>query len=106
MIRMLLAAALAAASLFAQAGMKVSGSVKDPQGKSVAEAQVRLFRQDAGAPIRTSTNADGRFSFERLAAGSFLLQIDKESFQSATRNIELKGGDVTAEIVLASRGRQ
>ena len=47
MIRMLLAAALAAASLFAQTGMKVSGSVTDPQGKSVAEAQVRLFRQDA-----------------------------------------------------------
>ena len=104
MIRMLLAAALAAASLFAQTGMKVSGSVTDPQGKSVAEAQVRLFRQEAGAPIRTSTNADGRFSFERLAAGNFLLQIDKSSFQSATRNIELKGGDVAAEIVLQVAG--
>ena len=35
---------------------------------------------------------------------AFLLQIDKESFQSATRNIELKGGDVAAEIVLQVAG--
>ena len=103
MIRML-AAALAAASLFAQTGMKVSGRAKDPQGKSMADAQVRLFRQDSGAPVRTYTDADGRFSFERLAPGNFLLQIDKESFQSATRNIELKGGDVAAEIVLQVAG--
>ena len=104
MIRMLLAAAVTAASLFAQAGMKISGLVKDPQENAVAEAQVRLFRQDAGAPIRTSTNAAGRFSFERLAAGNFLLQIDKESFQSATRNIDLKGGDVATDIVLQIAG--
>ena len=104
MSRMLLAAALAAASLFAQTGMKVSGSVKDPQGKPVAEAQVRLYRQDGGAPIRASTSADGRYLFERLAAGNFLLQIDKESFQSATRNIELKGGDVAADVVLEVAG--
>ena len=78
MIKVLLAAALASASLFAQEGMTVSGLVvsglvRDSQGKSVAEAQVRLFRQDVGAPIRTFTNADGRFSFKRLAAGSLLL---------------------------------
>ncbi len=104
MIRMLLATALAAASLFAQAGMKVEGVVKDPQGKSVAEAQVRLFRQDAGAPIRSSTDADGRFLFERLAPGSFLLQIDKEGFQSAARDIELKSGDFAAGFVLQVAG--
>ena len=55
MIKVLLAAALASASLFAQEGMTVSGLVvsglvRDSQGKPVAEAQVRLFRQDAGAP--------------------------------------------------------
>ena len=104
MIRLLLTAAFAAASLFAQAGMKVEGAVKDSQGKNVAEAQIRLFRLDAGAPIRTSTNADGRFLLERLAPGSFLLQIDKEGFQSVARNIELKSGDVAAEIVLHVAG--
>ena len=90
MIRVLFATALVTASLFAQAGMKVDGLVKDPHGKSVADAQVRLFRQDTGASVRTSSNAEGRFLFERLAAGVFLLQVDKENFQSATRSIELK----------------
>ncbi len=104
MIRILLATALTTASLFAQVGMKVDGVVKDPHGKSVADAQVRLFRQDTGAAIRTSSNAEGRFSFERLAAGAFLLQIDKENFQGATRNIDLKGGDFTLEIVLQVAG--
>ncbi len=104
MIRILLAAALASASLFAQAGMKVDGVVKDLHGKAVADAQVRLFRQDTGAAIRTSSNTEGRFSFERLAAGNFLLQIDKENFQSATRNIDLKGSDFALEIVLQVAG--
>jgi iron complex outermembrane receptor protein len=84
--------------------MKVDGAVKDVQGKPIADAQIRLFRQDSGASIRTSSNAEGRFSFERLAAGSFLLHVDKESFQSATRSIELKSSDFAAEIVLQVAG--
>src|SRR5258708_12957092 len=79
--------------------MEVGGVVQDRQGTYVAEAQVRLFRQDAGAPIRTSTDTDGRFLFERLAPGSFLLQIDKEGFQSAPRDIELKSRAFAAGFV-------
>jgi vitamin B12 transporter len=104
MIHKLLPVALATASLFAQAGLKVDGVVKDSQGKSIAEADVRLFRQDTGTAIRTSTDAQGRFSFERVSAGHFLLQVDKDNFQSVTRIIDLPTLGFSAEIVLQVAG--
>jgi len=61
MIHKLFAVALATASLFAQAGSRVDGVVKDPQGKSIADADIRLFRQGTGSAIRTST--DGKVAF-------------------------------------------
>ena len=104
MIRMLLAASLVAASLFAQAGLKVREWSKIHRENPCRKLRSACSGRMPGAPIRTSTNEEGRFSFERLAAGSFLLQIDKESFQSATRNVELKGGDIAAEVVLQVAG--
>ncbi len=104
MIHKLFAVALATASLFAQAGLKVDGVVKDPQGKSIADADIRLFRQDTGAAIRTSTDAQGHFSFERVSTGHFLLQVDKENFQSVTRNVEMQAASFRTEIVLQIAG--
>lgn len=104
MVRMVLAVALAATPLFAQTGAKLHGLVQDAQSKSIADAQVKLFRQDGGAPVRTSTNSDGRYSIDRLAAGTFLLQVDKEGFQSSIHTIELKDVDLTSDIVLQVAG--
>ena len=105
MTRFILAASLFAASLYAEGGITLRGVVKDPQSKSVDGAQIRLFRLETGASVQTSSDREGRYVFERLAAGSFLLQVDKESFQSQTRNVELKeGGAVSADIVLSVAG--
>ena len=90
-----------------EGGITLRGVVKDPQSKSVDGAQIRLFRMETGASVQTSSDREGRYVFERLAAGSFLLQVDKESFQSQTRNVELKGGGAVSEdVVLCCRRRQ
>ena len=72
MIRLLFAAALAATSLFAQAGMKVRRrrlrirkANRLPTLRSACSGRTRAPRS------ALPRNAEGRFSFERLAAGSF-----------------------------------
>ncbi len=105
MTRFILAVSLFATSMYAQGGITLRGVVKDPQSKSVDGAQIRLFRLETGASVQTSSDREGRYVFERLAAGSFLLQVDKESFQSQIRNVELKGGGAVSEdVVLAVAG--
>lgn len=77
-------------AIAAQPGPTLSGQVKDPQGKPVPRADVRLFRQDTTDFARTATNGEGWFSFDRQAAGPVLLQIDKEGFRGSASNIAIK----------------
>jgi vitamin B12 transporter len=102
MIRLLLAASLAA-SAFAQSGITLRGRVKDPQDAAIPAATLRLFRQDTGTSLRGLTDNEGRYSFERLTAGSFLLQVEKEGFQSMTKDIEIKS-DTSINVTLQVAG--
>src|SRR6185369_16677008 len=105
MIRLLVGVVLATALLCAQEGTSLRGVVTDPQNRPVPGAEVRLFRQDTRSAIRTTTDQEGRYAFERLAAGSFLLQIDRESFRSLTKSVDLKAREAAeADIALEIAG--
>jgi len=96
---------LAALSAAAFAQSTLQGLVKDPQGKAITSADVRVFRQDTSASERTTTNGEGRFKFERLPAGTFLLQIEKGGFRTATSTIDLKANhSATNDAVLQVLG--
>lgn len=103
MTRFLLLLACFASSLIAQEGTTLRGRVADPQGATIPDARVRLYRHDTGVALQTRSNSQGEYTFERVTPGSFLLEVEKEGFQTATTNVSVppatpSGGDVTLRV--------
>ena len=94
MIRYVLAL-LVSLSAIAQTGA-LAGRVLDAQGRGVAEATVRLLRQSDS--WRTETDAKGTFAFDRLAAGDFVLEVEKAQFRRESRLLHFTPG-MAAELV-------
>src|SRR4051794_9662803 len=60
----------------------VSGSVKDPQGRPVAGAAVSLFLRTSSVAVKTGSDAQGRYRFENLAVGDYLLRAEAPGFSA------------------------
>src|SRR5262249_46460032 len=94
-----------ASLLAAQDGGAIRGRVTDPQSGAVPDAKVRLYRQDTGAIFQTRTSPQGEFAFEPVASGSYLVEVEKEGFQSASSSITAAAGAPTrADIALRVAG--
>ncbi|HET9131039.1 MAG TPA: carboxypeptidase regulatory-like domain-containing protein, partial [Terriglobia bacterium] len=52
----------------------LTGQVLDPQSKTIAGAQVRLFDRTSGEMRTTKSADDGTYSFKGLPKGNFLLE--------------------------------
>jgi len=68
---------------FSQSHGSISGKVTDPQGASVAGAEVRL-RPRSGSQSLTLTDDNGAYSFRNVAPGDYVLEINKGGFASFT----------------------
>jgi len=68
---------------FSQSHGSISGKVTDPQGASVAGAEVRL-RPRSGSQSLTLTDDNGAYSFRNVAPGDYVLEIKKGGFASFT----------------------
>ncbi len=73
----------------------LSGLIRDPQGVAVKLAQVRLFEQSSGALLTTISGSDGRYRFERLAAGTYVIEVELELFRTATASVTIAPGGAT-----------
>lgn len=105
MIRYLLAIAACTGLLQAQNITGISGTVKDPQGASIAGAQIHLYRQDTRADLSTVSSDAGQFSFRNLEPGSFLLEVSQEQFQTRTESIQVvRGATKDIDVTLAVAG--
>lgn len=72
------------AGLWAQsaATSQISGTVTDPTGATVADAQVKLTQTDTGL-VRTATSgADGSYSLLSLPTGPYKLEVTKQGFST------------------------
>ena len=77
--------ALVHATVSAQSS-PVTGRVVDPQGASVASAEVSLVPSAAGQRTRsTRANADGAFSFENVVSGQYTLLVRAPGFTESTQ---------------------
>src|SRR5215510_16037868 len=77
--------ALSAQSLFAQLRIvgAVSGTVQDPTGAVVPNAQVVLKDTKTGITKETSSNEGGAFFFPDLANGAYEITVTRDGFQRA-----------------------
>jgi TonB family protein len=68
----------------------IAGSVFDPGGTAVPNAQASLINPDTSAKQQMTTTPDGKFAFESLPAGSYILRVDKPGFASLYREFNVQ----------------
>jgi hypothetical protein len=69
-------------SAFAQSiSGTILGTVKDPSGKTVAQAKVQLLNKGTDAQRSTLTSETGDFRFGEVEAGVYVLNIEAPGFQ-------------------------
>ncbi len=89
----------------------IAGTVTDPNGAVVPEAQVTLLNEGTGIKNTASTNPEGNYSFGYLSVGTYTLTIVKSGFkevhsssltlttqQNLRFNATLEVGDVSQTI--------
>ncbi len=67
------------------AAATIGGSVLDPSGAAVTNAKASLYNPDTKARQETVSVADGKFGFDHLEAGQYILRVDKPGFAPILR---------------------
>ena len=67
----------------------IGGSLFDPSGAAVAQAKASLYNPETKATAETTTAPDGKFSFENLPAGQYILRVEKPGFASLFREFNV-----------------
>ncbi len=95
----------ASVSLLAQTpATRLGGQVTDPQGKAIQAATVRLSRVASTEVRSAETDSTGKYSFERLAPGDFVFEVDKSQFRRDTRLLHFEAGAAEQNVTLALAG--
>ena len=88
-IGFLIALMLAAAPPAHAAGVTLSGRVTDAQGGAVADANVRVGREDGTITRHGVTNASGEYRLDDLQPGVFIVQIERDGFRRQTEVVSV-----------------
>jgi len=71
------------------ASRPITGTLVDPSGAAIANAQVSLLASDGKLLVRATTDASGSFRFDNLAPGNYTLEFHAEGFRDARINTSL-----------------
>lgn len=84
----------------------LSGRVLDPQENVVPDAKIKLFDRNSSQQRNTVSNSDGNFRFERIPAGTYLLEVHgADSALVSSQEVSVKG-DSTVDAKLSIAGVQ
>ena len=96
------------------AGATVTGTVTDPSGANIPNAQVSMTNSDTGITTNVTTNSAGFYTTPNLVPGPYQVTIRAEGFQTVIRSgieltvgahqvldISLRVGQMTQEIQVA-----
>src|SRR5258708_19524716 len=64
----------------------ISGTVADPQGAVVTNAQVKATNLDTGAVYTTTSDNSGLFRINLIPAGNYKVEITGPGFKTAVQN--------------------
>src|SRR5215467_8766206 len=85
-VSILVIAGMFAIQLWAQGGATgaITGTVQDPSGAVVANAEVRIVNQETGAVARTvKTDANGAFAAPLMPVGTYTVVVSSAGFKQA-----------------------
>jgi len=91
----------------AQSSSGLSGKVTDAQGAAVAGATVTIYARTANVSATTATNEDGKFRFDRLPEGDYVIAATSTGFGGNSRMVRVEKGateslDLTLEVASLS----
>ncbi|HZQ55710.1 MAG TPA: M56 family metallopeptidase [Bryobacteraceae bacterium] len=101
MKRTLFSGLLASASLSAAT---IGGTVLDPSGAVIPNANVLLINPDTSTQQQTASAADGKFSFDNLPAGQYILRVEKPGFAALFREYTVKADANVARALVMQLG--
>ena len=81
-------------------GASLSGVVKDPSGAVVVGAAVTVESSTPKISLQAATDSQGRFRFENLAAGSWLIGVTHEGFERWERRVAIADRPVELAVSL------
>jgi hypothetical protein len=100
-----------------QNGSNIAGTIPDPTGAVVSDAQVSAIQIATGQISRTKSNVDGFYVIPNLPPGEYRLECEKTGFRSyakiglnflvgqvATINIEMKLGSQAETVTVSDVG--
>ena len=112
----LVLAALTCGLVFSQSGGRITGTITDNTGASVADATVEAINLATGETRQAISTTSGVYVISPLAVGNYRLQARKEGFKLVTRpdirvdvnstatiDIRLEVGNVTETITVQSQ---
>ena len=67
----------------------LAGTLLDPSGAAIAQAQVSLLASGDKAVAQTTTDRAGSFHFDNVAPGNYILEFHAEGFRDARINTTL-----------------
>jgi hypothetical protein len=76
----------------------VTGRVVDARG---GEGLARVRVQLAGAATETTTDEAGRFRFESVPQGAYILHVETVGYRLLKRDLEISGDDILLKVVLS-----
>ncbi|MEP7118172.1 MAG: TonB-dependent receptor, partial [Acidobacteriota bacterium] len=77
------------------AGDAISGTVRDAQGRVVADATITVLTGSRAAVATTSTNQEGHFAVSSAADGAYLVVVTKGAFAEARAAVTVAAGTAT-----------
>jgi TonB family protein len=79
--------------LLASAGLSaatIGGSLFDANGAPVSNAKASILNADTAAKLEATTSSDGKFVFESLPAGQYILRIEKPGLPVLYREFKVQ----------------
>lgn len=71
----------------------LSGTVLDPQGGGVPNAQIKLYVRENGLQLNATSDSQGKYRFQRLTQGEYVIEAEAEGFaRTAAQSIQLEPG--------------
>ena len=71
-------------------GASVTGTIRDPVGGVIVDAEVQMLNIGSGTVLKSTTNSEGKYELDHLSLGSYVLSINSPGFAVATRTLTLR----------------
>ena len=98
------AAKVASTPVYAQSSASLTGTVLDPRGVPLPGTKVSAKNDDTGDVKKTTSDAQGKYSYTDLAPGKYTIQVEGPGFASSRRSVQLVAGKATDVAVTLELG--